>query len=142
MNVRRSRSSALALSTALYAALSLALFVGGGCGKGVYTRDDLDVSLFHHHNNLRWGRLENAALSVKPEMRGAFLSTWAERMQSLEVTDMDIAGVVMSKDGDTADVVVNVTWVDRATMTVKTSAVQEHWVRTDDGWLADKPPTL
>jgi hypothetical protein len=112
------------------------------CGKHLYTRDDLDVSLFQHHNNLRWGRLENASLTVTPEMRSAFLNLWAARMQRLELQDMEVAGVVMAKDGESADVVVSVSWIDKSSMTMQQSSMNEHWIRTDDGWQVEKPGEL
>ena len=118
------------------------LVVALACGKHMYTRDDLDVSVFQHHNNLRWGRLENAALNVKADMRPLFLQQWASRMQMLELQDIEVAGVALSPDGDGADVVVNVTWVEKVSMTVKTSAVTEHWARTEDGWIVDRPASL
>jgi hypothetical protein len=120
-------------------ALSLATFVG--CAH-MYSRDDLDVSLFQHDTDLRWGRLDNAAQNVKPEARGAFLTVWAKRMQELEIQDIEVAGVALSKDGDGADVVVNVTYIDKASMSVKSVTVPEHWVRTDQGWMIDKPASL
>lgn len=129
------RGSLVVTLVAVAFTVTLAL---AGCGKHVYGRDDLDVSLFQHHNNLRWNRLENASLQVKPEMRGAFLTTWAARMQQYELQDVEVAGVAIMPDGDSADVVVNVTYVDKASMTVKTGTVTEHWLRTDNGWLTDK----
>jgi hypothetical protein len=131
------RSLVVAALTVVVASSAL-----GGCGKHGYTRDDLDVALFQHHANLRWGRLENASLNVKPEMRGAFLTAWAQRMQEYELQDVEVTGVAMSPDGDNADVVVTVTYVDKASMTVKNVAVPEHWIRTDDGWVVDKPAAL
>ena len=112
----------------------------GACGKHLYGRDDLDVTVFQHLNNLRWDeRLGNAALTVAPDMRQAFLSTWTARLRQIELQDVAVAGVSMNPSGDGADIVVNITYVERDTMTVKTTAITEHWVRTDDGWLADKP---
>ena len=113
-----------------------------GCGKHLYNQDDLTVALFKHHTDLRWGRLENAALLVEPQLRGAFLAMWASKANALELQDVDIAGVSMSPDGDGADVVINVTYVERETMQVKNAVLNEHWTRTDDGWFADKPATL
>ena len=37
---------------------------------------------------------------------------------------------------------VNITYVERATMSVKTEAVSERWIRTDSGWIAEKPAVL
>ena len=123
------------------AALVLVCVLAAGCKHG-YSRDDLTVSMGKHHIDLRWGRLENAALAVAPAMRGPFIQAWAARTALIELQQIDVAGVVVSEDGDSADVVVNVTWVERESMTVKSATVAEHWVRTDDGWLADKPLTL
>jgi len=105
----------------------------GGCGRHLYNRDDLTVDLAKHHIDLRWGRLENAAQRVNPEMRGPFLQVWSTRLANLEMQDMDVAGVAMIDD-DTAEVIVVVTYVDKETMGVKTVQLPERWVRSDDGW--------
>jgi len=120
------------LRLAVVAALTI-VGLGAGCGRHLYGRDDLTVDLAKHHIDLRWGRIENAALRVSPELRGAFVQTWARRMQGLELQEMDVAGVAMIDD-DTAEVVVVVTWVDKASMAVKTVQLPERWVRTEEGW--------
>lgn len=120
------------LRVAVVAALTMAS-LGAGCGRHLYSRDDLTVDLAKHHIDLRWGRIENAALRVNPELRAAFVQTWAQRLQGLELQEMDVAGVAMIDD-DTAEVVVVVTWVDKASMAVKTVQLPERWVRTDEGW--------
>lgn len=112
------------------------------CGKHVYNRDDLTVTLSKHHIDLRWGRLGNAAIAVKPEMREAFLRTWTARANTIELQDIEITAVVVSPDEDAADVVINVTYVERDTMTVKTEALTERWIRTENGWIAEKPAVL
>ena len=126
--------------------VSLAVLVacafGAGCGKHVYNRDDLTVTLAKHHIDLRWGRLGNAALAVQPEMREAFLKTWGARTATMELQDIEVAAVVVTPDEDAADVVVNITYVERETMSVKTETVTERWVRTEHGWLAEKPAVL
>jgi hypothetical protein len=107
--------------------------LGAGCGRHLYGRDDLTVDLARHHIDLRWGRIENAAVRVNPDLRAAFVQTWAKRLQGLELQEMDIAGVAMLDD-DTAEVVVVVTWVDKASMAVRTVKLPERWVRTEEGW--------
>jgi len=129
-----------------WAALALTFFVAlgsaVGCGKHIYNRTDLDIALGKHHIDLRWGRLENAALVVKPEMRGAFLKAWAEKAGTIEMQEIEVVGITETPDGDTADVIVRLVFVERDTMQVKTAIVSEHWVRTDSGWIADVPATL
>jgi hypothetical protein len=122
--------------------LLLVLLVVAACGKHVYNRDDLTVSLGKHHIDLRWGRLGNAAAAVKPEMRAAFLKSWTERTSSIELQDIEVSAVVITPDADAPDVVVNITYVERSTMSVRTEAVSERWIRTDDGWFAEKPAEL
>lgn len=119
-----------------------ALLCGASCGKHVYSRDDLTVTLSKHHIDLRWGRLGNAALVVKPEMREAFLKTWTARASTIELQDIEIAAVAMAPDENSADVVINITYVERDTMTVKTEAVSERWIRTEHGWIAEQPAVL
>ncbi len=125
---------------AVAAALGTALL---GCGH-FYSREDLTADLAKHHIDLRWGRLENAAMCVVPEMRGPFLQVWAQRIGALELQDMDIAGVAMIDD-DTAEVIVNVVSVNKQDMSVRTVQLPERWKRTEAGWMlatvADLPTT-
>jgi hypothetical protein len=120
---------AVVTAATVFATVSL----GAGCGRHLYGRDDLTVDLARHHIDLRWGRIENAAVRVNPDLRAAFVQTWAKRLQGLELQEMDIAGVAMLDD-DTAEVVVVVTWVDKASMAVRTVQLPERWVRTEEGW--------
>lgn len=117
----------LALLTGLLVGL------GAGCGKHLYGRDDLTVDLAKHHIDLRWGRLENAAMRVTPEMRGPFVQVWASRLQSMEIQDLEVLGLSMI-DEDTAEVVVGVTVVDKQSMGVKQLQFPEQWKRTEQGW--------
>ena len=105
-----------------------------GCGKHLYTRDDLQLDLTHHHIDLRWGRLENAAQRVAPDLRRAFLASWAQRIGQIEVQDIEVTGMVISEDGNSADVVITLTWIQRDSMAVKVANLPERWVRTDAGW--------
>ena len=125
--------------------LALALSVAGllgGCGKHLYSRDDLQLELTRHHIDLRWGRLENAAQRVSPELRGPFLTSWAQRIGQIELQDIEVTGMAISEDGNTADVVVAVTWIERETMAVRVMNVPEQWIRTDDGWRCSKVAEL
>ena len=119
---------------AVVVAVAAALIsVGSGCGH-FYSREDLAADLAKHHIDLRWGRLENAAMRVVPEMRGPFLQVWAQRLGAVELQDMDVAGVAMIDD-DTAEVVVVVVYINKLDMSVRTVQVPERWKRTDAGWM-------
>jgi hypothetical protein len=111
-----------------------------GCGKHLLGRDDLDASMFNHHNNLRWGRIANAAVMVQPEMREPFLRSWTAKLEGIELQDIEVVGVNETPDG--ADVIVRVTFVERATMTVKDAIISEKWIKTDEGWRVKEPATL
>ncbi|MBI1948923.1 MAG: hypothetical protein HYS27_24765 [Deltaproteobacteria bacterium] len=129
--------SARALVLTLVVALGTLLHVG--CGRHGFGRNDLDLTLSKHHIDLRWGRLENAAQAVTPAMRGEFVRVWAERLAASELQDLEVVGVVMSPDGDKAEVIVRATGVDRSTMTVTAGTFSEIWLRTDEGWQLAKP---
>jgi len=116
------------------------LVLGAGCALP-QTRDDLDREVALHHIDLRWGRLENAAVRVTPAVRGAFVQAWAARLRDLELQEIDVAAVTLSADGQAADVVVAITFVDRATMQVRTAQLAERWQQGPDGWRATTPAT-
>lgn len=119
-------------------------FVGAltsGCAS-MASRDDLEIAMAQHHIDLRWGRLENAATHVAPAMRGAFLQTWAARLQDVELQDIEVTGVAMADDGGSADVVVAVVFVERETMQVRSAQLTERWVRGAGGWTAATPASM
>lgn len=117
-------------------ALCLALLAGAGCGKHKYGQYDLDSSLSRYLIELRWGRFMKAAEHVTPEMRGAFVQVWTQASQQLEVQDLDVRNLLVAEDGNSAQVTLGLTYVDRANMSVKTAVVDQVWKRTDYGWLA------
>lgn len=129
------------LASVVSSAATAAFLTLSACAS-LHGRDDLDVEVFRHHNNLRWGRLANAAIAVKPELREAFVKDWAARSGVVELQDIEVAGVLMDPQGAFADVVVNITYIERDTMQVKSVTATERWARTDAGWLVEKPAEL
>ncbi len=125
---------------AVVAVAAVVLAAGHGCAVP-NARDDLDRDVTLHHIDLRWGRLEHAAQRVAPPLRGAFVQAWATRLQDIELQDIEVTVLVMADDQRSADVVVAVTFVDRATMQVRTAQLAERWHRGDDGWRATTPAT-
>lgn len=122
--------------------LLLLCAAASSCGKHLYGRDDLDFGLSTHHIDLRWGRLQNAAQRVHPDMRAAFLEDWSTRLADVELQDIEVVGVSEGEDGDTADVVVQLTWVEKRTLALRQASVTERWVRTDQGWRVVRPLEL
>ena len=122
--------------------LALALSASLGCGKQLFTRQDLDVEVTKHHINLRWSRIENAALAVHPDLRTAFIEEWSRRAKTVELQDIDVLSVVVDDSQDAARVQTSITWVDRATFALRTTAALERWTRTAEGWRATLPLSL
>ncbi len=120
-------------------ALLLALSLGAGCGKHMYSRNDLDVDMVRHHVDLRWGRLAEAAGRVHPDMRAAFLQDWSNRAATVDLQDIEVIGVTETSEGDGADVVVKLIYVDKTTMQVQQTTVTERWQRTEAGWRVVRP---
>ncbi len=110
-----------------------------GCGTLGTSRDELQQAQLMHHIDLRWGRLENAAQRVSPELRGAFLTSWAQRAGAIELQDIEVSALVLNDAGDAADVLVTVTYIERDTMSVKSALLPEKWTRVDGIWLCSKP---
>jgi hypothetical protein len=110
--------------------------------KHAYNETDFSIALAKHHSNLRWGRVENAALLVDPQMRAAFVAEWLGRQQTIELQEVEVAGINRSEDGDTADVTLRIVFVDKDSMSVREVVVAEKWQRTSDGWLAVVPASL
>ena len=116
------------------------LFIGA-CA-GMQARDELQETVAKHHIDLRWGRFEKASQSVTPELRNAFAAEWTAKTTRLELQEIEVTGMQINDAADAADVYIVVTWIDRASMQVQTTQVQEHWVRVGTTWMADKPAEL
>lgn len=116
--------------------------VAGGCATLGTARDDLQQAAALHHIDLRWGRLENAAVRVAPAARAAFLAEWVKAGGVVELQDIDVSGIVIDEDGEGADVVVTVTYVERDTMSVRSAVVSERWLHVDGNWVCSTPATL
>ncbi|MCC7070181.1 MAG: hypothetical protein IT383_02595 [Deltaproteobacteria bacterium] len=127
------------MSAALRVVMAASLLLVLACGRHGFGRNDLDLTLSKHHIDLRWGRLENAAVAVVPAMRAEFVRVWAERLGANELQDLEIVGVVMADDGDKAEVVVRTTMIERSSMRVIAATITETWLRTDTGWQLAKP---
>lgn len=110
--------------------------------KHAYNETDFSIALAKHHSNLRWGRIENAALMVDPKLRAAFVAEWIGRQKTIELQEVEVAGMTTSEDGDVADVMLRIVYVEKDSMSVREVVVPEQWRRTSDGWLAVKPATL
>jgi hypothetical protein len=119
--------------------LALSLLLAAGCGKHMYSRRDLDIDMSRHHLDLRWGRLGEAGQRVHPDMRAAFLQDWSNRAATIDLQDIEIVGVSEVMDGDAADVVLKLIYVDKSTMQVQQTTVVERWARTDEGWRVVRP---
>ncbi len=124
------------------AALSALLALASACGVLGNSRDDLQEASAKHHIDLRWGRLENAATRVTPDMRGAFLTSWASRLGAIELQDIEVTGLAIDESGNSADVVVTVTFIERDSMSVRTAVLPEKWIFQDGRWLCEKPAEL
>jgi hypothetical protein len=130
--------------TRLLLALLLALTVAApiGCGKHRFGKDDLVEAAGRHYLDLRWSRVASAAKRVHPELREAFVTDWNKRSQEIEIHDLEVMDVQIDEEGDVATLTVQVSWVDRSSMTMKNATVQQEWDRTDDGWVAAEVLTL
>lgn len=117
-------------------ALSLAGLSLAGCGKAAFGRQELEESLARHYIDLRWGRIPAAAQYVAPDLQPAFVEDWERRAQDVQLQEFDVVQITESEDGNSADVYVRLSWVDNATLSLKTATLKQTWVRTDQGWRA------
>lgn len=102
-------------------------------GCNTTNRQTFDETAALFHDDLRWGRMPAAELSVDSEMRAAFLAhhrTWGE---SVQVIDVEVDG--MRSSGDHGTVRVRVSWVHAGDSTdVKQSVVEEQWESRLGAW--------
>jgi hypothetical protein len=115
-----------------------------GCAAAdALQRRDLEDGVFKHHLELRWSRTAKAAAFVHPDLQNEFVESWTERASMLEISTLDVVNIQAMQDEETgektAQVTVLVTWVQRDTMSVRESVVDERWVHADGKWVVEKP---
>jgi hypothetical protein len=120
----------------------MALLAGSSCAAAdALKRRDLEDGVFKHHLELRWSRTAKAAAFVHPELQSEFVENWTTRADALEVSTLDVVNIQsLEKDGvKSAEVTVLITWVDRQTMSVRESVLDERWLYLDGRWVVEKP---
>lgn len=112
----------------------------GGCApQHLYQRHDLQAALLKHHQNIRWGRLTQAAAPVQPELQRDFVQSWSAHIERLELHNVDVIGMSEAPGGDVVEVSVRLQWIDQQSMNMRSKTLTEVWVRTQEGWQVAAP---
>ena len=119
--------------TMILAAVLSTMF--SGCGPSAANTSFKDT-VQSFTQQLRWGRLEGAALFIEPKNRSAWLNARRGQTQGIKITDMQIIRVHRGgRLGDEGTVDLRVAWYSQDTMTVKQADWRQKWKMTSGNWL-------
>jgi hypothetical protein len=113
-------------------AAALALLLG--CASVNLARLDDTVTLFH--DDLRWGRLPAAELSVADELRARFVRGHAVWGSSIRIVDLEVEGARIR--GSSGIVRAHYLWTRGTEVDTRETVVETHWRGRFDGtWVCD-----
>ena len=114
-----------------------------GCGiSKAYHQDDLRAAATRHHVNLRWGRIPNAANTLHPDLQAAFVQDWETKTQQVEIKDIEIVDLLMHENQNEAMIQMQITYLTKDTLEMKSYATQEKWRFVNDRWIIMQPAAL
>ena len=127
----------------LAAATLLCLFsVLASCGPTASTIKFKDT-VRSFTQQIRWGRLEGAALFLPPAQRTKWLTARRAQTQAIKITDMQILGVRRGgARGNEAIVDMRIAWYLKDTMTVQQADWRLVWKIVEGSWQLDKESRL
>lgn len=130
----------------LLLALCIVDVLGGftvGCAVSkMYHQEDLTRELTRHHVNLRWGRVPNAATSLHPDLQPGFVQDWENVQKRLEIKDIEVIDILMDPAQTEATVKLQMSYLDKDTMTFKTYVTTEKWHYDEKRWLVVQPAEI
>jgi hypothetical protein len=119
---------------ACFGALVLAL--GGGCfAMGYSTVEQVTQATREYNNNVRWWRLDEAAVYVPAKERQRFIARRSELEDELEVADFEVASLQIDKKKETAVARVDYTWMLKREGLLRKTTTRQQWERQDGQWV-------
>lgn len=121
--------------------LALAL---AACAGGYSSTDQLTRRVTDYNEDVRWGRYFSAAELVTEEARETWLQEHREWRRDLRIADYEVVDSTLS--GDSATVLVMVTWYRMNESVLRTTMLAQRWERVGRHWqladeeLEDGPP--
>lgn len=116
---------------------------GGHMTKG----GALKSSVRRHNLAVRWQQWRAASAFVHPAFRTKWMSGRVASAPNIRITDVAVLGIQPGDDGDTATVIVGVSWHGIDTTRVEQRAWQQQWRYENREWFLvdekrpDPPPT-
>ncbi len=107
-----------------------------GCGGSLDMRGDFLQSVRRYHEDLRWARYNDATLTLAPQLRKQFLLRARDAENEFSVSDWEIFSAdIEPKKKKEAIVQVRITWMRKDETVVKTTTLEQKWLRRLDTWM-------
>lgn len=116
---------------------SLLLLFAVGCVFGnLGPEEKLRDAVVGLNDEVRWNRIDLAAMRVDPAFRGQFRRTHADWHRRFELADFEIIDVqTAGEEHEQATSFVTFRWYDMRTMLLAETTVRQRWRRTIHGYL-------
>lgn len=116
---------------------SLPLLFAVGCVFGnLGPEEKLRDAVVGLNDEVRWNRIDLAAMRVDPGFRGQFRRTHADWHRRFELADVEIIDVqTAGTEHEQATSFVTFRWYDMSTMLLAETTVRQRWRRTIHGYL-------
>jgi hypothetical protein len=124
--------------------LALGVFASGLLACAHTTRQELLVkNSANFHNELRWKRLNEAAMQVAPWEKEAFFAAYRDRSETLQIEDYELESIAFPLPGTAgyadeptmATIHINRYEVEAPEVTRRKIKREEKWIYHDRGWF-------
>jgi hypothetical protein len=121
-------------------ALLVASGLAAGCLAPTSPAQKLTDNAIEMNTALQFGRMDIAGDYVAATARAVFVREHAAWGKTVRIVDLEYAGFQM-KEGDQADVFVNVSWQTLADPNMHETRVVQHWKGKRGSWTIDSETT-
>ncbi len=113
------------------------LLLLAGCfgAMGYSTIEQVTTAAREYNNDVRWGRYDEAAKHVPPDVRQRFIDRHSSLDDELEIADYELTNIDIDKKKQTADARVEYTWTLRRRGLVEKTTTRQRWERRDGDWV-------
>jgi hypothetical protein len=116
--------------------LLLSLGLPACAGGGHMTKGGALKSAVRRHNlAVRWQKWRSAAIFVHPSYRQQWMAGRVVAAPHVRITDVSVLGIQPGEDGDTATVMVGVSWHRITSTSIEKRAWQQSWRYENREWF-------
>jgi hypothetical protein len=113
-----------------------------GCAGTFSKSDELTIMVREYNDGVRWGRLDQSVIHVPPEERKRFMARHAGLEDQLQILDLDMTRVDIDRSKESAEVLLDVSWMLKDRGVVEKTVVAQSWAHRDGQWILTREVRL